>query len=624
MKKIRRNQKCICGSKLKYKKCCFLKSKKRTNSSIILEARKISLEHNFSAIQKSIDIINPLINSGKLNKEDSINAKLGLVSAYQRQGRHKIAITVLEEMAELVEQDTDLQIYTFHQLASSYSALRYTDVACDMYKNIFAMWENNPANEEIERRIRGAILLEAGKAFSENGERQKAIDCWDKSAQILKDFEDEAEHIGRVQANIAFLMLQSEQEKDQEEGLKRVQISTTQKLKIGDLKGLANNYCNLGSYFLSKKRYGRALSNYRHDLYLSRLIGDKRDIASTIGNLASLYKELNQFKLAKKHILEARTIGEELDDEALIHISNKQFDQIKAKAKETAINKIATEEKAICPCGSNILYINCCGTADYEPINIPYIYDRFSEDALAVHEEMSSAKIQVSPLDFILRIIPKDKVRKSWSEHEVRDGWVIIKELPDMAAVHLVAAKEMLETSTEKNDLANSISAVILSVCHLEAFINQVSFFLYQNKDNNEVASMTIPQCLADDGAFDYQRKGNLEIKWQQIADCLTHPGWLSKQTSWQSAKDLIYIRNELVHFKAADYEQVVPPTKKKPSIYSKIPTSMTLRDGPHSWPFKIINADLAKWAVITAETLVEDLKKAYKYRRMNPLGDTV
>lgn len=626
MEKIRKNQMCSCGSKLKYKRCCFdnKKTKKTNHDSIITKARKMGLEHSSTAIQASIDILKPLIDSGKLKKDDGINAKLGLVSAYQRQGRHKNAISVLEGLKEDVDKKSELEIYSLHQLAISYAALKYTGPACEIYKHIFSIWEAEPATTKLERRVRGAILLEAGKAFSENDENKKAIECWERSAELLREFEkEEAENIGRTQANIAFSMLKSDQENEQEEGVKRVQLSTNKKLKIGDLKGVANNYCNLGTYFLHKKRFGRALSNYRHDLHISRLVGDKRDIASTIGNIASLYVELKQFKFAKQYLAEAKSIGEELGDEALLHITGLQLDIVNSRAREAATSKTPTGEKAICSCGSNDMYVDCCGTADYEPVSIPNIYGGFSEDALKIHDEMLLAGKTASPLDFILRTLPDGKVRKSWSEHEVRDGWVIMKELPDMASIHLIAAKEMVEKAVEANDLTSSVSAVILSVCHLEAFINQLSFFLHQNMGHRELTSMAIPQTLIDDGPLNYQRKGNLEIKWQQIADCLTFPGWLEKQLSWQETKDLIYIRNELVHFKAADYEQVVPAARKKAIIYSKIPSNITLRDEPHSWPFKILTADLAKWAVQTTETLVSSLKAAYSCQRVRNINGT-
>ncbi len=406
--------------------------------------------------------------------------------------------------------------------------------------------------------------------------------------------------------------------------MEELNLSTSTKLKIGDLKGVANNYCNLGNYFRREKRYGRAIAYYRKDLYISRLIGDKRDLASTLGNFSTIYAEMKQFKQAKKILAEAKAIGVELNDERLLHISEGQLDYINSLAKEAGLNKVGIGDKALCGCDSGKLYNDCCGMADFEPVNLSHIYGGLSEEAEEIHEEFSLLGITPCPLDFILRKIPEGSLRRSWMEHHMHDGWVSIAELPDMASIHMFSAQEMLKKALEDDDLSSALATVILSVCYLEAFINQISFFLHQNKEDDYIRTLNLPELLAVDGPFNYQRKGSLETKWQEISDCLNGEGWLGSQKEWQQVKDVIHIRNEFVHFKSNGYEQVVPPPRKKEAIYSKVPKSVELKDVPHSWPFKFLTSSLARWAIESAENLVDVLKSNYSQHRRHNSKSTI
>ena len=196
------------------------------------------------------------------------------------------------------------------------------------------------------------------------------------------------------------------------------------------------------------------------------------------------------------------------------------------------------------------------------------------------------------------------------------DGWVSLKELPDMANIHLISAKEIIKNS-KNNDMSSSLSSLILSVCCLEAFINQISFFIHENKSHNEVSNLNIPQGLIDKGAFLYQRTVSLESKWQEISSCLVNDNsWLESLPAWKEVKDLIYIRNELVHFKTSGYEQVVPPPTKMEGIYLKVPNNVKINDVPHSWPMKLLNIDLATWSVDITEELINKLKEKYQISR--------
>lgn len=624
MRRTGRNELCKCGSGKKFKKCCIsqgqsTESHSKLYSALIEEAGMMAMLDRKKSRESAIEQLKAILSVERLSKTDFTNATFSMAVAYQHQGEHKNAISALETIE--CSDESDLSEKVTYQLAVSYGALGYTEHACELFQSIIDNWNSKPASNTVYRHNRGLMLIEAGKAFSSDGDNLKAIDCWEQSIKLLEEFsEREAEHIGRARANLSLQKLYSEEESTQNEGVEELNLSTNTKLKIGDMKGVANNYCNLGNYFRKEKRYGRAIAYYRKDLYLSRLIGDKRDLASTLGNFSTIYADLKQFKQAKKILAEAKAIGVELNDERLLHISESQLDYVNNLAKEAGLNKIGIGDKALCGCDSGKLYNDCCGMADFEPVNLSHIYGGLSEEAAELHEEFSILGITPCPLDFILRKIPEGSLRRSWMEHHLHDGWVSIAELPDMASIHMFSAREMLKKALDDNDLSSALATVILSVCYLEAFINQISFFLYQNKEDDYICTLNLPDLLMVDGPFNYQRKSSLETKWQEISDCLNGGGWLSSQREWQQVKDVIHIRNEFVHFKSNGYEQVVPPPRKKEAIYSKIPQSVELKDVPHSWPFKFLTGSLARWAIESAEGLVDVLKSNYaQHRRHSP-----
>jgi len=615
-----RNELCKCGSGKKFKKCCISQgpapgSLSSDYNSLIHDAGMLAMRDCKKSRESAIEQLKTILAIESLSKINFINATFSLAVAYQHQGEHRFAISALESIE--CSDDSDLLEKVMYQLAISYGSLGDTEYSCKLFQTIIDGWMSKPVPNSDCRNYRGLMLIEAGKAFSSDGDSLKAIKCWEQSIKLLEEFsEREAEHIGRARANLSLQKLYSDEESKQKEGVDELNCSTITKLKIGDLKGVANNYCNLGNYFRKQKRYGRAIAYYRKDLYLSRLIGDKRDLASTLGNFSTLYADLKQFKQAKKILAEAKAIGEELNDEMLLHISGAQLDYINNLAKDAGSNKVGMGDKALCGCESGKIYIDCCGMADFEPVDLSHIYGGKSEEAMKLHAEFSVLGITPCPLDFILRKIPDGSMRHSWMEHRMHDGWVSITELPDMASIHMFSAREMLKKALDSDDLSSALATVILSVCYLEAFVNQISFFLHENKEDEYIRTLKLPELLMVEGPFIYQRKGSLEAKWQEISDCLNGEGWLSSQEEWRQVKDVIHIRNEFVHFKSNGYEQVVPPPRKKENIYSKIPRSVELKDVPHSWPFKFLTGSLARWAIESAEGLVDVLKSNYSTHR--------
>lgn len=622
--KIGRNDPCPCGSGKKYKKCCLnrqrLPQEQQSDiDSAIREAGKLALEHNSKSIILAINMLSELLTNRNLSEDQVVNAKLTLLTAKQHAGDHHGALVIIDDLKDKYDGKSDFSTYVLIRAGVSYTSLGYIDEACELYDQILTNWGKNKPNGREQKKARGIHLLEIGKGYALNGQKNKARRCWETSVLYLKDIKGEIEHYIRGKSNLAFLSLHDENERKQIEGVDQLEWLTQHKLAIGDIQGAANNYCNLGTYFKEKLKFERAIAYYRKDLSLSRLAGDKREVAATLGNLAVLYADLRQFSQGREHLREAKKIGEELKDDHLLLITENQLQYLNKIAKESGINKIPSGDKALCLCGSGNLYLQCCGRADFEPVDLPHLYGGISEDRQTIEDEVKKLGKKLSPLDLVLRSTSDSKNRHGWCEIQKHDGWVSVKELPDMANIHLISAKKLADLAADSpGDISHPLASVILSVCHLEAFINQLSFFVHDNHSHPEVNCLTLPIQLQEKGVYNFQKTTNLEIKWQLISDCLLGSGWLNTQGVWNEVKDLIFIRNELVHFKTNGYEEVVPPPRTKDLIYKKIPKCVNIRELPHSWPMKLLTPSLATWAVSTSECITENLKQSYNNQRRN------
>lgn len=190
-------------------------------------------------------------------------------------------------------------------------------------------------------------------------------------------------------------------------------------------------------------------------------------------------------------------------------------------------------------------------------------------------------------------------------------------ELPDMANHHLSSAKVLAdEAESEPDSVTKPLACVILSACALEAFINQVAFFLHEIQGFSESKLHIIPPELAGD-VMDFQRHTDLTLKWDILGKALCGDYWPPPASLWTDFGNLIYIRNELVHFKVADYEQVVPPAKRPHDIMRRVPESVETRKIPHGWPARVLTPSFAKWCVNVSESMVKYFRQSYSQARL-------
>ncbi len=544
------------------------------------------------------------------------NIQLQLAQAYQRRGEHSAALETLK-LIKIDGQHQNSQIVSGIKFctAVSYCALGLYQESCDIFDEVL----RELVLPDINSSVKGSIFLEAGKAFFSNHNNDRAQECWQEAIKLFEGSDDDLDQYIRAKANLGFTLLRNPTEAEQEKGVRIIEECSILKENIGDIQGLATNYSQLGRYYWRKKRYERAIAYTRIDLHLSRRIGNLREIASTLCNLAEIYIDLKQLNSARQRLREAKQIAEILKDGLLIMY----VDKLSAKATEVGREAGQKGEKvgpaAYCGCGSNRKYQKCCGQADFEPIDNPLQFAGFSEDLIQNVKEMKIAGVEPSRLDLILRHSDEAKKRLAWQRVEVHDGWIKISELPDMANYHLSSAKILAEEiRSEPNDsIVKPLSCVILSVCALEAFINHVSFFINEVMAFSDAKFTYAFPSEITTNVLEFQRRTELTQKWDILGKELCGEGWPPPDSLWTDFRNLIYVRNELVHFKSGEYEQVDPMPKQPHDVMIHVPNSVETRKIPHSWPARLLTASYATHCINVAESMIEYFKKSYREARL-------
>jgi tetratricopeptide (TPR) repeat protein len=263
----------------------------------------------------------------------------------------------------------------------------------------------------------------------------RALQCWEKALRYYESKDEELQHNVRTKANIALELLRDNDEENQKKGFQLLEETTAIKSRIGDLDGLANNYSNIGFYYWKIGKYEQAIAYFRKDLYLSRKVGNLRSVATTLGNLSVLYTDLKQLSSARDLLREAKQIGEKLQDKKLLEITDNQLKLVDTKGKEAGLKGEKIGLLAPCACNSGKPYQECCGRADFEPYDLSMIYGGISEDLEPIIQQAKLSGIEPSRLDFLLRKTSGTNLRFAWSRLTTHNGWLEMKELPDMTNI---------------------------------------------------------------------------------------------------------------------------------------------------------------------------------------------
>ena len=367
------------------------------------------------------------------------------------------------------------------------------------------------------------VLLECGKIFKLAGDDKAAEASWERGLDVAKNDPSQVEVYSHLLANLADLKLGSGVESVEADGIKMLDAAADTKFLSGDLHGLANSYSMRGLYHWRKGQFEPAIAFLRKDLALSRQVGDQTGLAQTLANLAGLYGQMRQPKAARRVLEEARKIAATLKNPSLDGFVSNQTARLEKNTREMAKTGESFGPAAPCQCGSGKNYRDCCGRADFEPVGLPWNFGGLSQDIEQATTAQTDLGIKPTRLDWFLADWDQTKDRLSWFKVFPRPGWHEIHELPDMASIQLSAAREAAKTAKENPASYEwPLSALVMSVCALEAFINQVAFFL---KEAN-VEAVGLGPLPFTSGPFAFQRSTELSKKWDILGRFLCPSTW--------------------------------------------------------------------------------------------------
>ncbi|MGY4399270.1 tetratricopeptide (TPR) repeat protein [Bradyrhizobium sp. USDA 3315] len=568
---------------------------------LILEAGLLSLESARSDRDEAERTLQKLAADPRAGEDDKLNAAFTLVGIAQRRGDHRSALSQLDAIS--VKKGSMPAWHVMELRAVSLRELGYYDEAAALFDQLMS------EPHVLKSKASGWWQLEAGKTYH-------FVDRIDDAIRVTKlavrffEANENIEHLTRAQSNLAIMMLKSSNPEEVAEGERRIEAASDVKISIGDAEGASTNFSQLSLHYFYQNRFEKAIAYGRKDLYLSRLVGNDRATAATLGNMAMIYLRAGQLSEARASAREAAEIGERLNNPDVTTKMAGLLKMIEEAGRDAGQRGIAIGKSASCACGSGEKYVDCCGRADHEPVALRMPIGGLSEDVGEINEALKGTGLSPLGLDYAMRQTEESRRRVSWAEMRGHQGWFEIFELPDMANIHLNAAEALAKQADEHGDAIDEpIACAMLSVSALEAFINSTVYFASEAAKSR---SITLPPELLTD-AFAYQRHTELTQKWDALGQALCTT-WPPPAQIWSNFVRLVHLRNELVHYKAEGFVRVAPAEKHPPEHLRNLPPEIVIRDIPTSWPMRLLTPSFARWSVAVANDLIRHFRSHYRY----------
>ncbi|WP_042169683.1 SEC-C metal-binding domain-containing protein [Paenibacillus gorillae] len=634
------NSKCACGSGKKYKNCCLKNFKNSSqDENILIDRLEKSLKDSLSMTREQLHLCSSELELELLRSDLSYKTKQtirqNLFQFYISLGFDRKALELINEEFDIDSLDVRSKNAILTQKLRLYVNLSEDKkVIFNTIDTLLLLVEKLDSNSNDGINKRGT-LLEIGKTFlhfidfdyqREDVPFEYINNIFDKVLQNFdKSRDEDIDHYLGAQSNKAVFLLKSNDKIIQNEGINLLNRNTHEKLTEGYILGVSNNYSTLGLYYLRRKKIAEAIAYTKRDLLITKQFGSLRGEISTLINLSLIYAEAKQMSEARKTLYEAKKLAEVIENAALVlHIMN-LISKLKDDSRELATNGEVIGPGATCVCGSNKKYRDCCGEVDFDFGSMEQILGMpnlipFAKIVSGVKED---TKPNIKKLDNIMRKMNDSDIRLSWVEIIEHNGWHEIFELMDMASLHINSARRLAFSASTGDlfeEVSNCLGAVMISVSALEAFVNQLIYFI-STLNKNELPGFIlnrIPLEISSDH-ISYQKNERLIDKVSAIGSLFCGDTWPPEKGSlWSNVNKLITIRNELVHSKTLNYIKIIPPEKSMPPFIKNLEASIQLREVANSWPLKILTPSFAQWSVKNTEMLINFIKSQYEHNTRN------
>jgi len=567
-----------------------------------------------------------------MSKEEWQNCVFIAVQQYGKAGYDTKALALADTVDSSYFESLERLFFDILHLRALMNTGNY-DKAIGQIEDLYERTQKLTWKGENQPSVKSGALVEIGKSCLILKNYLQLMECSSKEVieklkniikscniELITSYENglynDIDHYTGALSNLGADQIRSKLDEEQEQGLQLIQRAIEIKLRVGNWVGVANSYNALSTYSFTKKDYKNALAYIKKDCILSEKYSSYKDLIITLLHMSNLYMEMRQMKEAREAVRRAQSLVQSIDNNILNERCQIQLNLIDQTAKKIVQDGQALGRKAPCVCGSGNSYQDCCGQADFDynllndVIGLPLLpYSRLDESNMAY-----SHQNRIADLNRFMCKIADSETRLSFLELFGKGAYMELYELPDMSSIHLKSAQTLLENASEGNileEISVAISVVILSISALEAFVNQLAYFLGTVNELPRYIHGKVPVEILN-GIEDYQRNTRLVDKIQILFSIVYDGDWKRDSfEDYQNLNKLISLRNELVHFKSTDYHRIIPPQEE--NILKGLDLTIKLRDVPNAWPFKLLTLSFAEWGIRTVEHTIVHVKEVYQ-----------
>ncbi|MDO8998402.1 MAG: tetratricopeptide repeat protein [Bacteroidota bacterium] len=149
-----------------------------------------------------------------------------------------------------------------------------------------------------------------GYIYSEQGNSQKALECYQKGLKISEDIDDK-ESVAGILNNIGYVY---QSQGDISKALDYFQKSVKIQEVIGNKEGTANSLTNIGMIYQNQGDIPMALEYYHKSLKTFEEGGKKEGIAISLNNIGVIYQNLGDYLKALEYFKNSLQIRKEIGD----------------------------------------------------------------------------------------------------------------------------------------------------------------------------------------------------------------------------------------------------------------------------------------------------------------------
>ncbi len=156
-----------------------------------------------------------------------------------------------------------------------------------------------------------------GDAYTAQGAYSAALHCYFDALDLMPESKKNSPELARL---LSFISISYWRETELLKALEFQKKALAIYLKLGDRKGLAKSYNNLGIIYRSLGNYGYTLDYYFKAVEISKDMADIKTLMNTYNNIGYIYYVLNKYETASKYFSTSLKMAEEENDLAQVGI----------------------------------------------------------------------------------------------------------------------------------------------------------------------------------------------------------------------------------------------------------------------------------------------------------------